>query len=110
MHEMSITRNMVELCVEQAGGRRITSVTLKIGELAGVDPEAIEFCFEACARGTVAAQAVLVMEKIAGRGCCRHCSHEFPLAAYHDPCPACGSFGAGIIAGDELQVRELTVE
>ena len=52
MHEMSITQGVVDLCESHSGGRRVTSVTLEIGDLSGVVPDAIEFCFDACTRET----------------------------------------------------------
>ena len=53
MHEMSITQSVVDICTQNAGGRRVTAVVLEIGELSGVVPDAIEFCFEACSKGTL---------------------------------------------------------
>ncbi len=109
VHELSITQGMVELCEGHARGRRVISVTMEIGELSGVVPEAVEFCFEACTRDTLLEGARLVIELIRGRGRCG-CGSESPLSHYYDPCPACGDYGLAVIAGEELRVRELEVE
>ena len=53
MHEMSITQGIIDICEKHAGGRRVLSVDVEIGELSSVVPEAVEFCFEACSQGTL---------------------------------------------------------
>jgi hydrogenase nickel incorporation protein HypA/HybF len=110
MHEMSITQSVVEICEKNAAGSRVTVVTLEIGDLSGVVPEAIEFCFEACTKGTLLEGADLVIERIPAKGCCSGCNAEFSLAAYYDPCPECGGYGVAVISGEELRVKELEVE
>jgi hydrogenase nickel incorporation protein HypA/HybF len=109
MHELSITQSMVELCITSAGGRRVLSVTMEIGELSGMVPDAVEFCFDACTRDTPLEGANLIIERIPGRGRC-DCGIESLLHTYYDPCPACGGFSLTITAGEELRVRELEVE
>jgi len=109
VHELSITQSMVELCEQNAGGRRVLSVTMEIGELSGMVPEAVEFCFDACTRDTLLEGAQLIIDLIPGRGRC-NCGVESPLQTYYDPCPACGGFGLTVTAGEELRVRELEVE
>ncbi len=109
MHELSITQSMVELCERNAAGRRVISVTMEIGELSGVVLDAVEFCFDACSRDTLLEGALLIMERIPGRGrCC--CGAESPISSYFDPCSSCGGFGLTVTAGEELRVRELEVE
>lgn len=108
MHELTITREAVEICEEAAMGRRVTNVTLEIGELSGVMPEAVKFCFDACTKGTLLDGARLHMEQIAGSGRCG-CGREFAVAAMYDPCPFCGGYGFKILSGRELRVKELEV-
>jgi len=110
MHEMSITQSMVELCETHAQGRRVTVVLLQIGALAGVVPDSIEFCFEACSRGTLVEGARLEIELVAGVGSCPACRREAPLESLYDPCPRCGAFGLEPIFGQELRVKELELE
>ena len=110
MHEMSITQSVVDICTQHAAGRRVVEVVLEVGALSGVVPEAVEFCFEACTRETLLDGARLTIERIAARGACRDCGATFPLAAYHEPCTACGSYAVTIQTGEELRVKELEVE
>lgn len=110
MHEMSITQSIVEICENNAAGRRVLSVTLEIGELSGVVPEAVEFCFAACTSGTLLDGAELIIEAIPGSGHCSGCGADFPRSAYFEPCPSCAGYNVELRAGDELRVKELEVE
>ena len=40
MHELSIASNIVEFVTQAAAGRRVRRVTLEIGRLSGVSPDA----------------------------------------------------------------------
>jgi hydrogenase nickel incorporation protein HypA/HybF len=110
MHEMSITQSVVEICESSSGGRRVTAVTLEIGDLAGVVPESIEFCFDACTRGTLLEGATLAIERLPALGRCHGCGAEFSLQALFDPCPGCGGYGVELLSGEELRVKDLEVE
>ncbi len=107
---MSLTQSVVDICTKSAAGRRISSVTLEIGALSGVVPEAVEFCFEACARDTVVEGAQLIIVRIPAVAHCLGCGAESGVTAYYDPCPACGGHRLELLSGRELRVKELEVE
>jgi hydrogenase nickel incorporation protein HypA/HybF len=110
MHEMSITQGSIDLCIEHAGGRRIRSLDVEIGELSSVVPEAIEFCFEACSRETLLEGAQLTIIRIPGVGQCHECGLETLLAELYGSCLHCGSNRVTIMTGEELRVREIEVD
>lgn len=110
MHELAITQSVVEICEKNAAGRRVVAVTLEIGDLSGVVPEAVEFCFEACISDTLLEGARLIIERIPARGRCPGCGGEVLVETLYDPCPLCGDYGIGVISGEELRVKELEVE
>jgi hydrogenase nickel incorporation protein HypA/HybF len=66
MHELSITQSIVAICAEQAGAARVTRVTLEIGDLAAIVPDALRFCFELCAQDTVLQGAQLEIVDVPG--------------------------------------------
>ncbi|HEX3864562.1 MAG TPA: hydrogenase maturation nickel metallochaperone HypA [Stellaceae bacterium] len=109
MHELSITCNIVELVAEAANGRNVRRVTLEIGKLSGVLPEAIAFCFPEVARGTLAESAHLDIHEIEGRACCEVCGSEFSIAYLLAIC-ACGSTRCRPIAGDDLNLKSIELE
>jgi hydrogenase nickel incorporation protein HypA/HybF len=61
MHELSLAREIVAIVCKAATGHRVRQVKLEIGKLSGVTPDAIEFCFDAVAQGTLAERARLDM-------------------------------------------------
>lgn len=110
MHEMSITQSVVEICEGHAAGRRVTDVVLEIGELSGVVPESVEFCFEACTKGTLLDGARLSIDLVPGLARCAACHREFAISSLFSPCPTCGAFGVEVVSGEELRVKELELE
>jgi len=110
MHELSLVQGIVEICEQHSAGRRVFEVTLEIGALSGVVPEALEFCFEAVARGTLLEGARLVIEKIPATGFCGCCGVVSEMKTYFDPCPNCGAAAIELRSGDEMRVRDLEVE
>jgi hydrogenase nickel incorporation protein HypA/HybF len=113
MHEVGITRSIVEICEENArrqGTTIIRSVTVEIGELSGVVPEAVEFCFEACSKGTLLERASLIIDRIPGRGRCDACHTECGMDPQSFECPSCGSLTLQRIQGDELSVKEMEID
>jgi hydrogenase nickel incorporation protein HypA/HybF len=110
MHELSLVTGVVDICEQHAGGRRVLAVTLAIGALSGVVPEALEFCFEAATHGTPLEGARLEIERIAATGFCPSCGELSVVEAVFDPCPRCGSFPLEMRSGEEMRVKELEVE
>ncbi|MEZ5934057.1 MAG: hydrogenase maturation nickel metallochaperone HypA [Alphaproteobacteria bacterium] len=110
MHELGITRNIVAIVSERAGDRRVRRVTLDIGRLSAIMPDAIAFCFDVCSQGTVLDGAELRINRIDGRGRCRSCGEEFDFPTLVTPCPACGARGPECIAGEDMLIREMELE
>ncbi len=110
MHEMSITQGIIEICEQYAGGHRVIALDVEIGELSGVVPEAIEFCFEACSQGTLVEGARLRIIPIPGQGRCLDCGGDTPLASVYGACACCGGYRVTITAGEEMRVREIEVD
>lgn len=108
MHELGVTQNIVAIVSERAGGHIVKRVTLEIGKLSAVMPEAIRFCFDVCAKNTVLERARLEIIEIDGRARCRDCGHEFCFTAAAGAC-RCGSRNVVCVAGEELNVKEMEV-
>jgi hydrogenase nickel incorporation protein HypA/HybF len=107
---MSITQGIIDICEIHAGGRRVLSIDVEIGELSNVVPDAVEFCFEACSQGTVLEGARINIIRIPGIGRCMDCAADTPLAAVFSACQRCGSYQVKIISGEEMRVREIEVD
>jgi hydrogenase nickel incorporation protein HypA/HybF len=108
MHELGITRSVVAICAENSNGLAVKRVTLEIGKLSAIMPEAVRFCFDICAKGTVVEGATLEILEIQGTGLCRVCGEKVALTQLVGRC-VCGSNNLQIIAGEELKVKEMEV-
>jgi hydrogenase nickel incorporation protein HypA/HybF len=63
MHELGITENIIAIAASHAQGAKVRRITLTIGQLSAVMPEAIRFCFDVCARGSPLEGAALEIEE-----------------------------------------------
>ncbi|MET9887971.1 hydrogenase maturation nickel metallochaperone HypA [Streptomyces sp. NPDC006430] len=115
MHEMSIAMavvGQVEEAAEAGGASAVTSVRLQVGELAGVVPDALAFCFELACAGTLLEGAELVTEPVEARAHCRSCTGDWAVGM--PPrliCPRCGqATGVELRTGRELQILSVCWE
>ncbi len=108
MHELGITQEIVEIAARRAGAARVRRVVVEIGRLTAVLPDAVRFCFDACADGTMVAGAALEIIEVPGRGRCRSCGIENVLDRPFGIC-SCGHTDFEWLAGDELRVRSVEV-
>lgn len=109
MHELGITRNIVAIVSEKAQSAKVIRVTLEIGKLSAIMPDAIRFCFDIVAKDTVLDGATLEIREIPGRGRCRDCRKETALEQLFGRCE-CGSNSIDCIAGEELNIKEMVVD
>lgn len=109
MHELAIAESIIGILKEQAKGR-VNSVKLKIGEMAGVVPSALEFSFQIASKGTLAEGAALYIEHVPLTGKCDDCSEVFRIKDYCFECISCGGSNFKLISGRELLIEEIDVE
>jgi len=113
LHELGITQSIVEIAERAAKEQQakiIHSVTVEVGSLSGVVPEAMEFCFEACTSGTMLEGAQLLIERIPAHARCLNCSYQFPLEELLACCPECDSAASELLSGEELRIKEMEVD
>jgi len=117
MHELSIASAILDRAkavAEKNGNARVTKVGLRIGEISGVEADALRFGFEALCRGSAMEGTELEIESCKRRQRCGSCSTEFepeggPLALSMS-CPSCASDDSVCIAGKELDVMFIELE
>jgi hydrogenase nickel incorporation protein HypA/HybF len=107
MHELGITRNIVAIVTEHARGARVKRVSLEIGKLSAIMPDAIRFCFDVCSNGTLLEGAELAIAEIEGRGRCSGCGHQMALDQPFGQCSACGSRQIQCTMGQEMKIKEM---
>ncbi|MBT2481497.1 hydrogenase maturation nickel metallochaperone HypA [Streptomyces sp. ISL-94] len=115
MHEMSIAMavvGQVEEAARAGGARAVSSVRLEVGELAGVVPDSLAFCFELACAGTLLEGAELTTESVTARARCGSCTGEWTVGMPPDLCcPGCGKATAvELLAGRELRILSVRWE
>ena len=108
MHELSIATAIIEQADELAradGTDAVSAVTVRVGELAGVVPDALSFAFEVARDGTALAAARLVVEQVPAQAYCGACAEEFAVGM--PPffwCPRCDQPSTDLRSGRELEI------
>jgi len=113
MHELGIASSIVDALraeAEARPGTRLRAVGLRVGEVSGVNPDALDFCFQSLVKGTDLEPIGLEIERSARRHRCPKCSREFEVIEYDPTCPGCGEFHTVLIGGDEMDIVYLEVE
>jgi hydrogenase nickel incorporation protein HypA/HybF len=110
---MSIAQSLVDILHEEMENHNATtlkSVTLNVGKLSAIVPEALSFCFEIIVSGTNMEGAKLLMDIIPLKGVCRDCERPFEIEDYAFSCPHCDSPNIKTIAGQDLSIVEMEVD
>ena len=108
VHELALMESLVETVLAHVDGAEVVRVRLEIGELAGVDVEALRFCFGVCTERTPLAGSALEIRRTPGRARCRTCGREEPTPSLAAAC-TCGSFDRSLVAGGELRLTDVEV-
>ncbi len=110
MHELGIAQGILDIIQqyvpkEQAPG--VQWVRVRVGQMAGVVADSLEFSFEAIVADTPWQTARLAIDKVPAVAHCSRCDRRFEIDEAAFICPACGSTGIQLISGTELQVVEI---
>ena len=113
MHELSITRSMLEIVLkqaEQAHAKKVTKINLVIGEMTGVVSDSVQFYLDFLTKETIAAGAVVSFKIVPLKAKCRNCLRTFELQEFDWTCPHCKGKIIDVISGKELIVESIEVE
>jgi len=113
LHEIFIMESAINIVLEKAEEnhlKEISQITIKVGELSGVMPEALEFAFRSMAKGTIAEGAQFLIEKVPAAAECGNCGIEFEISHFNKLCPKCQKFSTLILRGYELYVNKIVGE
>jgi hydrogenase nickel incorporation protein HypA/HybF len=113
MHEVSLIESVIALVERERAKQvfaRVNVIRLQVGALGHAEPEALRFCFDAVASGTIAEGSRLEIELIPGEGWCADCRHAVPLVERFGVCPVCAGAGVRMTSGDVLRLAEMEVE
>lgn len=112
MHEQSIVNFLLTEAVSKAGKEkagRILSIKLVVGELTGVEKDAVIFYFGFLAKNTMAEGASLEFEYTKAQLRCRECDIIFPKERSDFICPQCNKKVIEIVGGRELYIESMEI-
>jgi hydrogenase nickel incorporation protein HypA/HybF len=112
MHELSLANEIVRM-VEAAAARdhfkRVHTLTLEVGALAGVEVSALRFALATIVRGTCLQGAVIDIEEPLGLALCSQCGDEVNIGSRAELCPRCNGYPLRVISGGALRVVDVVV-
>ena len=109
MHELSVASAIIDTAARHAGGRRVTAVYVRAGQLRQVVPESLAFYFEHVARDTLCEGARLEQEVVDARLRCNPCDYEWAIEIPAFRCPTCGGSDVEIASGNEFEVESIEI-
>lgn len=113
MHEYAVTKNIVDIVVEEAekaGARKIIKIQLAIGDLSTIIDESVQMYFDIISEGTIAQGAQLIFKRIPAEFKCRKCGFIFIKPQKGFDCPQCGGLGMPTGVGKEFYVESIEIE
>ena len=112
MHEQSIVAALLSMALEDAkkdNAQRIIGIKLVVGELTGVEKDAVNFYFGFLAKGTIAEGAALEFKYIKPQLRCRDCDIIFPRDSLKFNCPRCNKKAVEMVGGRELFIESMEI-
>lgn len=113
MHELGVVFHIIddlEKVAAENNVRRISRVTLQLGEVSTVIPHYLTDCWKwAAEKNDLVRGAALDVETIPAVTYCEDCGKEYPTVRYGRTCPYCGSGRTYLLRGNEFVIKEIEV-
>jgi hydrogenase nickel incorporation protein HypA/HybF len=111
MHEMGLATEIVRIVTESIPrditDAKVERVNLKVGKLAAVVPQSLQFCFEIAAKDGPAESAELHIEEVGVSARCNDCSNRWDIDTPVFQCPACNGGSIEMLTGRELDIESI---
>jgi hydrogenase nickel incorporation protein HypA/HybF len=114
MHELSLVTSVVESvtqALEDYPGSRVLEVRLKVGALAAVVEDALEFCYGIATEGTPLEGSRLTVDLLPVVIHCEKCAADIELPGVQSfRCPRCGTPSNDLRQGRELEIDSFEID
>lgn len=107
---MQTVLEIAERQARAADATQIHGLSLRVGQLTAIAPEALEHAFAVLRQGTLAQHAQLAVEYVPAAYWCASCQEEFEAQDLTSECPRCGAASRDVRRGRELQLLFLEVD
>jgi hydrogenase nickel incorporation protein HypA/HybF len=109
MHEYGVALEIAQTAFSAAGKRRLSKVTLRVGELSGVFAESLAMYCDLIFREKQSERVDVVSVTIPARFTCA-CGAVYSPRKLFDPCPSCGGADRSVIDGKECSLESIEVD
>ena len=107
---MSIVETVTESLAAYPGAT-VKEVRLRVGALAAVEEESLQFCFGMATEGSPVAGARLVVNRLPVILHCAPCGKDVELAGVQSfRCPECGVQASDLRQGRELEIEAIEID
>ncbi len=92
MHEAALAESILKIAIDTAeknSAKKISAVGLKLGDMAGVEIEALNLSFKVLTANTMAEGAELKINRVPVSAECNKCGKIFEVSHYNFFCPEC---------------------
>jgi len=114
MHELSIASSIVETVTESVTAyphARVLEVRLRIGALASVVEDSLQFCWQLATDDTPLAASALVIRQLPVAINCATCNLDSELDCVQSfRCPRCGEPSGDLRQGREMDIESIELE
>lgn len=113
MHEAGLAVRVMQCVTDGLAGvphGPVRAVRLRLGVLAAVNADALEFAFTCLSQGTPLARTRLVFERVPLTIGCDACGATSEVADLVFRCARCGSERTRVLTGRELEVSSVDVD
>src|ERR1035438_2058301 len=114
MHELSIVASIVDTVTESLAGypgAQVVEVRLRVGALASVVEDSLQFCYGIATEGTALEGSRLVVNVLPVVMHCVPCGEDVELEGVQSfRCPKCGEPCFDLRQGRELEIEAIEIE
>jgi len=117
MHELSLTKNILDTALKYAGetnSQKVVTIVLRLGALRDIKKEWIQHYFNYISRGTIAgdAEILVIPDPIVCR--CRDCGRDFEIDSDTMTgeailCPSCLTPNYTLVSGTAFRIEGIEV-
>lgn len=114
MHELSIIASIVDSVTQTMAaypGSRVKEVRLRVGALASVIEDSLQFCYEIATQGTPLEGSALIVKILPVSMHCDRCAQEVEIPSLQSfRCPICDQPLTDMRQGRELELDSIEIE
>lgn len=113
MHELSIAEDLINLIVDVANEHQakvVHSATVEVGELSGIESDALELAFDVVRKNTIANTCTLKIEHRPLIVKCPNCQWQGEVEKLYPACQSCQNLSVEVISGREMRLLSVDLD